>query len=58
MVGRKLQDLWLAFAKDPERGLKNADWETYEAGKGLLIGGGNSAVKEVDISQVDGLCDM
>ena len=58
LVSRKLQDLWLVFAKDPEEGLKNAGWNSYGAGKALLIGSGNSTIKEINVSRLDYVCNI
>jgi acetylcholinesterase len=56
IVGTKLQDLWLEFAKDPENGLKYAGWSTYGEEKAALIGGDNSAFELTDVSLLDGIC--
>jgi acetylcholinesterase len=56
IVARKLQDLWLAFAKDPQRGLKNVGWGSYGDGNAVLIGHGNATVTQIDVSQLDIIC--
>ncbi|TVY59708.1 Cocaine esterase [Lachnellula suecica] len=56
LVSEKLQDLWLDFARDPESGLRKAGWGSYKDGKALLIGEGNVAVQEMEISALDGAC--
>lgn len=34
-----MQDLWLAFARDPENGLSNAGWPKYGEGSVEILGG-------------------
>ncbi|KAF7906684.1 hypothetical protein EAF00_000963 [Botryotinia globosa] len=34
-----MQDLWLAFARDPENGLSNAGWPKYREGSVEVLGG-------------------
>ncbi|KAE9368170.1 alpha/beta-hydrolase [Stipitochalara longipes BDJ] len=53
LVGRTLQDFWLAFAKDPKDGLRNLGWGSYEDGSAVLIGGGNGPVEYIEVSQLD-----
>ncbi|KAJ7463991.1 para-nitrobenzyl esterase [Mycena latifolia] len=35
-VSAKMQDLWLAFGRDPEKGLQAAGWDTFGAGKAAV----------------------
>jgi carboxylesterase type B len=55
-VSRAMQDLWLDFAKNPEHGLNKSGFGPYGMGKAMLLGDVGVPVKEVDISQVDGVC--
>ncbi|KAJ7664776.1 Alpha/Beta hydrolase protein, partial [Mycena rosella] len=55
-VSGRLQDLWLAFAQDPEKGLQNAGWDTFGAGKAVLLGDADTPMKEVDVQELDGAC--
>ncbi|KAJ6549620.1 Alpha/Beta hydrolase protein [Mycena vulgaris] len=55
-VSGKMQDLWLDFARDPERGLVAAGWDTFGAGKAVFLGDPDAPVKQVDIEEVDGVC--
>lgn len=56
IVGAKMQDLWLEFAKSPECGLNNAGWGSFGEGKAVVIGDGKFSVMEIDISELDGVC--
>jgi len=56
VVSRKLQDLWLAFAEDPENGLRGLGWGSYGEGKAVLLGGEGKPMVEIDIEQLDGIC--
>jgi carboxylesterase type B len=55
-VGDTMQDLWLEFARDPEGGLKAAGWESYGAGKAVLLGGVDIPMRQIDVEQLDGTC--
>lgn len=55
-VGAKMQDLWLAFAKDPLDGLKEAGWGSYAEGKAVLLGGADAPMVQVELGEVDGVC--
>jgi acetylcholinesterase len=55
-VSMKLQDLWLAFAADPQFGLKYVGWSTYEEEKAVLIGGVSAVFELVDVTLLDGIC--
>jgi acetylcholinesterase len=57
-VSKKMQDLWLIFAKDPRDGLSKAGWRPYGAGKAVLIGDINKPVQEIDVSQLDAACNL
>jgi acetylcholinesterase len=56
-VSHTIQDLWLAFAKDPEAGLSKAGWGSYGNGKAVLVGGTSVPVQEVDVSELDDVCN-
>ncbi|KAK4958772.1 hypothetical protein LTR10_003568 [Elasticomyces elasticus] len=55
-VGRKMQDLWLAFSKDLENGLEQAGWGAYAEGKAVLLGGSDAPVVSIDLEEIDGAC--
>jgi len=55
-VSRMMQDFWLNFARDPEHGLSRAGWGTYGEGKAAILGDADEPVKDIDISQLDGVC--
>jgi acetylcholinesterase len=57
-VSRVLQDFWVEFARDPQRGLGDAGWGTYSEGKAMLLGGLDVDVKEISIDELDGVCDV
>lgn len=57
IVSERIQDLWLEFANEPKEGLRRMGWNSYENGKAVLIGGTNSPVQEIDISELDGVCN-
>ncbi|KAK5130472.1 hypothetical protein LTR08_001994 [Meristemomyces frigidus] len=54
-VGRRMQDLWLAFAKDPQNGLRDAGWGSYAEGKAVLLGGANAPMVQVEVGEIDGV---
>ncbi|KAK5723778.1 hypothetical protein LTR15_005478 [Elasticomyces elasticus] len=55
-VGQGIQDLWLAFAEEPEEGLERAGWDSYAHGKAVLLGGPNAPVVSIDVEEIDGVC--
>ncbi|KAJ7648859.1 Alpha/Beta hydrolase protein [Mycena rosella] len=55
-VSGRLQDLWVAFAQDPEKGLQTAGWKTFGAGKAVFLGDADTPMKEVDVRELDGAC--
>lgn len=58
IVSKKMQDLWLNFAKNPEHGLSKVGWNQYGIGKAVLIGDIDIPVKEIDVSQLDNVCNL
>lgn len=56
IVSRKLQDLWLGFAKDPHNGLQSVGWRSCAEGKAVLIGGIDMLIEEIDVSSLDSVC--
>ncbi len=58
-VSEKMQDLWLAFAEDPENGLPKAGWEKYQNGKGdvMVFGDGGKVVQGVKESVIEAPCN-
>lgn len=57
-VGQKLQDLYLAFANDPEHGLRDEGWPTYAEGKAVLLGGSMTPLEQIDVVSLDGGCSF
>ncbi|KAF7360765.1 Alpha/beta-hydrolase [Mycena venus] len=57
-VGATLQDLWLDFARDPQNGLQRVGWESFGAGKAVLLGGEDAALKVIDVQELDGVCSF
>jgi acetylcholinesterase len=55
-AGRVLQDFWVEFARDPQRGLRDAGWGAYSEGKAVLLGELDFYVKEVSIDKLDEVC--
>jgi carboxylesterase type B len=58
LVSAKLQDLWLAYARDPQRGLQDAGWDSFGAGKAVLLGGADAPLKSINIQELDGQCAL
>lgn len=56
LVGREMQDLWLAFAKDSSEGLRKAGLGAFEEGKAVVLGGEETAMREIGIDELDGVC--
>ncbi|KAJ7108005.1 Alpha/Beta hydrolase protein [Mycena crocata] len=52
-VSMKMQDLWLAFAKDPELGLQGLGWDSFSAGKAVLLGGAETPMKAINVQDLD-----
>ncbi|KAJ7028933.1 carboxylesterase, type B [Mycena alexandri] len=57
-VSIKLQDLWLDFARDPQQGLQNARWESFEAGGAVLLGDSDTPLKAITAQDLDGSCPL
>ncbi|RAR11819.1 para-nitrobenzyl esterase [Stemphylium lycopersici] len=58
MVSEKVQDYYLAFAKDPVNGLPSMGWEAYEpSGEAVLIGYEGEVVQSVKESALEAPCD-
>lgn len=57
LVSNRIQDLWLNFAKDPKDGLYRQGWGSYGNGKAVLIGGTGTPVQEIEISELDSVCN-
>ncbi|PLB54156.1 carboxylesterase, type B [Aspergillus steynii IBT 23096] len=55
-VSHKMQDLWVAFAKDPEAGLKRQGWPVSTSDKFLALGSGNISATASD-KTIDGPCE-
>jgi acetylcholinesterase len=56
-VSNRIQDLWLEFAKNSKDGLSEVGWGSYGDGKAVLIGGASTPVQEINISELDGVCN-
>nr|POF27652.1 isoform 4 of acetylcholinesterase [Quercus suber] len=57
-VSAKMQDFWLEFLKDPVDGLSKAGWAPNAEGKAILLGGTDTAVREVAAKDIDSGCQM
>lgn len=55
-TSEKMQDLLLAFMEDPHSGPGKLGWEDVGSGKMLQFGVEGSAVSEVSIESIDGVC--
>ncbi|KAJ7103848.1 Alpha/Beta hydrolase protein [Mycena epipterygia] len=55
-VSVKMQDLWLAFARDPLKGLQGAGWEPHAVGKAVLLGDADALLKQIDVQDLDCVC--
>jgi hypothetical protein len=52
-VGRMLRDFLYEFAKHPEHDLHNIRWDTYEAGKTVLLDDSDGYVKETYVDEIE-----
>ncbi|EME77645.1 uncharacterized protein MYCFIDRAFT_108978, partial [Pseudocercospora fijiensis CIRAD86] len=54
-----MQDAWVAFARDPGRGLEREDWKSYDdLGEGSVRDFGDGvAVRNVSVAGIEGECD-
>lgn len=56
-VSEKMQDYWLAFARDPTKGLPKLGWNSYNPeGKAVLIGYKDVVTQPIEESRLDGPC--
>ncbi|KAJ7167006.1 Alpha/Beta hydrolase protein [Mycena filopes] len=55
-VSLVLQDLWLNFVRDPQHGLPSVGWESFDAGKAVLLGEVDTPMKVISIEDLDGTC--
>lgn len=56
-LGETMQDLWLAFAKDPSGGLSSKGWPELTTNGSLLALGVNNVLRQVrKIDIVDAVC--
>ncbi|KAH8886237.1 alpha/beta-hydrolase [Thozetella sp. PMI_491] len=56
-VSRMMQDMWVEFARDPLNGLRNVGWGSYADGRAVLIGEHETPFRDIDISQLDSICN-
>jgi carboxylesterase type B len=57
-VSHRMQDLWLAFMRDPYNGLQAQGWPAYtHRGKGIEIGFNGTVERLVNLGPFDDLCD-
>ena len=57
-VSHVMQDYWLAFAQDPEKGLQKVGWEAYAPqGEAVLFGKGDVVVQGIPESQMQEQCN-
>ena len=58
-VSEKMQDLWLAFAGDPQQGLQELDWPAlsteaeHVAGQAIVFARDEKVVQMEDVSAID-----
>ncbi|KAI1307854.1 Alpha/Beta hydrolase protein [Xylaria venustula] len=58
-LSHKMQDLWLAFAKDPQNGLECHGWTPYASnGKALVFGKNDVLVQTENIESLDAACNL
>lgn len=56
-LSHKMQDLWLAFAKDPENGVPSRGWTPYSSnGSAVVFGKDNTLVQKESIATLDARC--
>lgn len=52
-----MQDLWLAFAKDPHNGFADSEWEPYSADGDVIVFGREGILTgQESVSQLDSGC--
>ncbi|EOA86135.1 uncharacterized protein SETTUDRAFT_39633 [Exserohilum turcica Et28A] len=57
-TSERMQDFYLAFAKDPVNGLPDMGWDAYEPeGEALLIAHGGQAIQKISQSKLESPCD-
>ncbi|KAH7336152.1 Alpha/Beta hydrolase protein [Rhexocercosporidium sp. MPI-PUGE-AT-0058] len=57
-VSHRMQDLWLAFMKDPVNGLPSQGWEAYKPeGNGIEFAWDNQVTQTIALSGFDDLCN-
>lgn len=58
-TSHKMQDLWLAFAEDPENGPRKNGWPDYSAGFLAAFGGENKTIQVLPVGEIDdGACNF
>ena len=58
-ISHRMQDLWLAFAKDPEGGLPKEGWMPYsDNGEAEVFGRDGKVVQKQGIEVLDGGCPV
>ncbi|KAL8693638.1 MAG: hypothetical protein Q9224_003715 [Gallowayella concinna] len=56
-LSKKMQDLWLVFAKDAQKGLSNSGWEPYSAGGSAIVFGREGRLTQQElVSKLDSGC--
>jgi carboxylesterase type B len=56
LVSTTMQDLWLEFARDPQKGLQRSGWGSTWTGKAVLLGDADEPMKLIDLQQLDDGC--
>tara|TARA_R110002060_G_scaffold60937_3_gene70518 strand:+ start:72 stop:476 length:405 start_codon:yes stop_codon:yes gene_type:complete len=57
-VSHRMQDLWLAFMKDPVNGLPSQGWEAYSpGGNAIEFAWDNQVTQTILLSEFDELCN-
>lgn len=56
-LSEKMQDMWLAFAKDPWNGLRRHSWSPYSSdGTALVLGKDDVLIATSSIAHLDSGC--
>ena len=58
-TSRAMQDAWVAFARDPEKGVEGQGWGVYEklGAEQVREFGAGVAAQDVSVAELEGRCD-